>query len=296
MLYDLPTGPTVTVVSPDDTDGWTALGVDPAGRYALVIGDPAGGHDAIVVAGRLSELSIYLDPVHGTLAHALAAAYEQTQGDLRDDEPARRRRADTTPALIDAAPALDLVTLPHTGIRVPGLGLQVTSLRQLRTPDGVAYTATLRLGPTPVGTIANEGNGGATVYHPTAGSPFDRQQLAAFVAASRTADGQPMPEEQLLEELISEYENVKHVTQATRARRSPVRLMAPIGDRLDAGYATVHRTTAAKIATAAQRAALITDLQRRQVDEGVWWQLWTGQRWEDLTAPPPPAAGEKDVS
>lgn len=297
MIYQLPNGPTITLVGPDNTAWWAALGVDPAGRHALVIGDPAPA-PGVVVAGRLPELTTYLDPVQGPLARTLAEVYDQAQHVLRRDG----HREDPTPAPspppAEPEPDVDVVTLPHTGIRVPDLHLRVTSLRELPTPDGVAYTATLRQGPTPVGTIFNEGVGGQTGYHPAAGSPFGHRQLAAVVVASRDADGQPMDEEQLLEALVTEYENAEHVAAAARTGRSPVRLMAPIGAGNGPAdmYGTVYRTTAAKITTAAQRDALIAVLQHREVVDGAWWQLWTGQRWEDLTAPPQPAAGKENVS
>jgi hypothetical protein len=182
----------------------------------------------------------------------------------------------------------ELVTLPHTGIRVPDPTLRVSSLRQLPTPDGVAYTATLRRGGTPVGTIHNDGMGGPTSYHPAAGTPFGPRQLAAFVAASRTANDQPTSEEELLEDLITEYEHAKEVTEATRLGRSPLGLRSPLGgDNHFAGlYYTARHATAANVTTTAERTALVAELLRTPVEPGQWWQLWTGQRWEDLTPPP----------
>jgi hypothetical protein len=189
-------------------------------------------------------------------------------------------------ASAEPATSADLVTLPHTGIQVPDPTLRVSSLRQLPAPDGVAYTATLRQGRTPVGTIHNEGMGGATSYHPAAGSPFGLRQLAAFVAASRTADGQPLSEEQLLEDWITEHEHAKEVAKATRLGRSPLRLRAPLDQQHfpDVIY-TARHATAPKVTTAAQRTALIAELRRTPIGAGQWWQLWTGQRWEELTPP-----------
>src|SRR5439155_12793703 len=100
------------------------------------------------------------------------------------------------------------------------------------------------------------------------------------------------------EALVTEYENAEHVAQATRAGRSPVRLVAPIGagDGLADVYHTAYSTTAAKVTTAAHRDALIAALQQRAVVEGAWWQLWTGGRWKDLTAPAQPGTGQETVS
>ena len=289
MRYDLPAGPTITVVGPDNTHWWATLGEDPAGRHALVIGDPTTPHDAVVIAGPLPDIGAYLHPFHAALTGTVQDAYARTTATRGWDKQRKLAPAPHPPAG-EPRPAADLVTLPHTGIRVPDPRLRVSSLRQLPTPDGVAYTATLRLGRTPVGTLHNEGRGGPTSYHPAAGSPFGHRQLADFVAASRTTDGQPLTEEDLLEGLVTEYDNTKHVAAATRAGRSPLRLQAPLGagDGLADVYYTAHRTTAAKVTTPAQRDALVAELRRREVVDGAWWQLWTGQRWDDLTAPPPP--------
>ncbi len=289
MFYDLPTVPAIELVGPDDTARWTALGVDPAGRHALVIGDPTAPAGAVVITGALPDIGAYPHPLHAALIAAVQEAYTRTQRNPGHDEGRELTPAPPPPTTAPPA-AVDLVTLPHTGIRVPHPNLRVSSYRELPTPDGVAYTATLRLGRTPVGTIHNEGMGGLTGYHPTADSPFGHRHLADFAAASRTADGQPITEESLLEELVTEYENSRHVATATRAGRSPVRLMAPLGegDYLADVYYTAHRTTAAKVTTPAQRDALVAALQRRAVADGGWWQLWTGEQWDNLTAPPQP--------
>jgi hypothetical protein len=285
MFYDLPTGPDIHLVGPDDTPWWTALGVDPAGRHALVIGDPTAPAGAVVIAAALPDIGAYLHPLHAALIAAVGQEYARTQRNPGRDE--RRELTAPPPPPTTPPAAVDLVTLPHTGIRVPDPKLRVWSYRDLPTPDGVAYTATLRLGRTPVGTIHNEGTGGLTGYHPAAGSPFGHRRLADFVVASRTADGQPISEESLLEELVTEYENSRHVAAATRVGRSPVRLMAPLvdGDHLADVYYTAHRTTAAKVTTPVQRDALVAALRQRAVVDGGWWQLWTGEQWDNLTAP-----------
>jgi hypothetical protein len=285
VRYDLPTTPDITLIGPDDTAWWTALGEAPAGRSALVIGDRADPATALVITAPLPDISAYLHRFHSALIAAVQMAY-----------PPRAASAlpPTTPAAT-AQPATGLVTLPHTGIRVPDAALHVTSYRELPTPDGVAYTATVRWGTTPVGTLHNEGNGGPTSYWPAAGSTFDPRRLAEFVAASRGADGQPISEEELLEDLITEYENVQHVTAATRAGRSPVRLRAPlgVGDGLGEVYYIAERRTTAKITTPGQRDALADQLRRVAVVDGAWWQLWTGQAWEDLTTPTQPDPDEQ---
>jgi hypothetical protein len=293
MLYDLPSGPAIAVIGPEDTAWWAKLGEAPAGRYALVIGDRTTPRDAVVIAGSMSDIGAYLHPLHATLVNTVQQTYARISQHRTGDQTPARGVTPSTPTA-DPRPAVDLVTLPHTSIRVPDANLQVTAYRELPTPDGVAYTATVRLGRIPVGTLHNEGIGGLTSYHPAAGSPFGHRQLAVFVAASATADGQPISEEDLLEELVTEYENATHVAKAVRAGRSPLRLRAPLGegDGLDDVYYTAERATTAKVTTPAQRDALVAQLRTTAVIDGAWWQPWTGHTWEDLTAPSQPAHGQ----
>jgi hypothetical protein len=279
MLYELPDSPEVHLVGPDDEAVWTALGVAASGRHAVIIGDPAAPAQATVITGTIADFAAWLDPVTGRGPAAQPACGIS-------DEPAV--------VGVDADPpsVSELVTLPHTGIQVPDPTLRVSSLRQLPTPDGIAYTASLRRGRIPVGTIHNEGNGGATSYSPAAGSPFGPTELAAFIAASRTGGGQPISDENLFEAWITEFEHDKEVTAAVRLGRSPVRLRSPLSvadtfhdEHFDDVYYTARHLTAAKVATAADRTALTAELLRIPIEAGQWWQLWTGQRWEDLTPP-----------
>ena len=291
MLYDLPARPSVTVVRPDDSQRWADLGADPAGRYALAVGDPTGTGDDLVIAGSLTDLAAYLHATYaaltGTVADLSTALDRHPDSSDPTDTPVPPSQPDDRPG-----PDTDLVTLPHTGIRVPDVNLQISTLRELPTPDGVAYTATVRIAGIPVGAIHNDGAGEQARYRPAAGSPFGYRHLAGFVvAASRSTDGRPLTEEQLLEALITEYRIARHVDAATRAGRTPLRLQAPSGPETDgAGPAgppiTVDLDTATNVTTPAQRDALAATLQRRYVD--AWWQLWTGQRWEDLTTPAQP--------
>lgn len=290
MLYELPDSPGIHLVGPDDEAVWTALGVASAGRHAVVIGDVAALAQATVIAGTAADLAAWLAPFAGQLPAAVTRTVvppRTTAPQPGGDEPS------AVGVDADLPSVAELVTLPHTGVQVPDPTLRVSSLRQLPTPDGVAYTATLRRGRTPVGTIHNEGMGGATSYHPSAGSPFGSRQLAAFVAASRTADGRPISEEQLLEHWVTEYEHDKEITTATRLGRSPLRLRSPLSaadtfhdEHFDDVYYTARHATTANVTTADDRTALIAELRRIPIEPGQWWQRWTGQRWEDLTTPP----------
>jgi hypothetical protein len=294
MFYEQPHTPQIHLAGPDDEAVWTALGVEAASRHAVVIGDVAAPAQATVIAGTVDDLAAWLDPFTSqlsTLSRTLARRSTRVPQPGSDGNEGTDPAADRVAA--DQRPATGLVTLPHTGVRVPDANLRVSSLRQLPTPDGVAYTATLRQGSTPVGTIHNEGIGGATSYSPLAGSPFGLRQLVAFVAASRTADGQAISEEELLEDWVTEFEHDKEVTTATRLGRSLLRLRSPLSaadtfhdEHFDDVYYTARHATAAKVTTAADRTALVDELRRISIEAGQWWQLWTGERWEDLTPPP----------
>ncbi|MGI5243343.1 hypothetical protein [Dactylosporangium sp. CA-139066] len=281
MLYALPATPPIALIGPDDIAWWTALGEAPAGRSALVIGDPADPAAALVIAAVPPELGAYLPVLHAALRRTVQDGSQSTAAAPPPLPPTPETTQRTTAST--AEPATTLVTLPHTGIRVPDATLRVTTYQELPTPDGVAYTATVHWGRTPVGTIHNEGRGGATSYRPTAGSALDRSGLAELIVASRGADGQPLSEEDLLEALVTEYEHAEHVAQAMRAGRSAVQLRAPLGVGLNEVYCTAERRIVAKVTTPAQRATLTAQLQRLAVPDGAWWQLWTGQAWDNLT-------------
>ncbi|MEU7874260.1 hypothetical protein [Dactylosporangium sp. NPDC049140] len=294
MLYVLPDTPPISLVGPDDTAWWTALGEAPAGRSALVIGDPANPTAALVIAASLPELGAYLPVLHTTLDRTVQDRLEMPHPAPRPPLPTPATTGAGTVPAAEADTTSNLVALPHTGIQVPDATFRVTTYQELPTPDGVAYTATVHWGSTPVGTIHNEGRGGATRYWPAAGSALDQRSLAEFVAASRGADGRSLTEEDLLEALVTEYEHARHVAHATRTGRSPIQLRAPLGVGADEAFYTADRRVVAKVATPEQRAALTARLQRLAVPDGMWWQLWTGQAWEDLTTPTQPTAPGPD--
>lgn len=287
MLYDLPARLSVTVVGPDAVRWWAELGTDPAGRYALAVGDPAGIGDDLVIAGSRTDLAAYLHAACAALTGTHADRYASLRPHTDSGDPAEAPTPSPRPE-DRSGPDTDLVTLPHTGIRVPDVNLQLSALRELPTPDGVAYTATVRIGGIPVGAIHNGGAGDQTRYRPMPGSPFGCRHLADIVAASRGPDGRSLTEEQLLETLITEYQIGWHVDAAAGAGRSPLRLQAPSGVGPADLPLTVDVDTATNVTTPAQRAALAAMVQRRPVDAGAWWQLWTGARWEDLTTPAQP--------
>jgi hypothetical protein len=181
-----------------------------------------------------------------------------------------------------------LVVLPHTGLRVPHARLRVTSLKTMPTPDGEAFTATLRLDGRIVGHIHNDGNGGATTWS-TNGTGFSWRELDAFIAACRTPHGTAPAEEHVLDDLVEEYATSRIVTKHVRANRSPLRLC-----RLVNGLTyTVGLAAATTVTTPAHRARLVGELAvHSPAEDDEWWQLWTGAAWDDLTQrPTPPEAG-----
>lgn len=105
-----------------------------------------------------------------------------------DDQAAAARTA------VDGAaegndPSDALILLPHSGLRVPHARLTVTSLKQFEMSRGVAYTATLRLDGTIVGTIENEGCGGETMFQPRPGAGFGYDELNAYAGQCHTVGG-----------------------------------------------------------------------------------------------------------
>jgi len=290
VLYDLPTGPPIRLVGPDDTALWATLGAAPGGRHALVIGEASAPGGATVIAGSLPDLAAYLDPLAQLLTQLrIQEASQAACGTLRH-EPAPGSQLPPVSEPSCAGGHQAAVPLTHTPyLTVPHDRLRVTSLAHMPTHDGIAFTAELAMDGQYVGTIENHGIGGSTHYRALNSSPFNGRHLAAFAAGSRRR-GAPVSTEDVLLALIMEFEEAQVLATATGAGRSPLRLMAPAGDgeHLANVYYAAHHTTAGNLTTARQRAGLVAALASTPVDDGRWWQLWTGERWEDLTPPPPP--------
>jgi hypothetical protein len=185
----------------------------------------------------------------------------------------------------------DFTVLPHTGLRVPHTRLRVSSLKTLPTPDGEAFTATLRLQGRIVGWIDNDGRGGPTGFR-TNGTSFGWRDLQAYVATCRTAAGRAPSEDTVLDDLVEEYRCQRRVASADRTGHTALRLCEAFnGDVLHVGMAT-----AARITTDAQRQQLIAELAGTPITHREWWQLWTGTAWQDLTARPAAPTDEATTS
>jgi hypothetical protein len=127
-------------------------------------------------------------------------------------------------------PDKTLTALPHTGLRVPDTRLSVSRLHQVQMHRGVAYTATLRLDTTIVGAIENEGTGGPTMFIPRNRTDFGDAHLDAFATACRTATGATPDVEQVLEDLITEYDTARTLRRAAGKGRTLLRQVGHIYD------------------------------------------------------------------
>lgn len=182
-----------------------------------------------------------------------------------------------------ATPPTELVTLPHTGLRVPDPSLRITALRQLRTFDGVAFQATLRLGATIVGTVENDGRGGSTMFRPHTPRGYGFDEINAFAAACVDRDGRPASTETVLNELVDEYDTPRIIARDARKGRITVRLMAPLSSDGTATYCTEFGSVGAPSAAAEHHAEIARAVAKaRPAQPGEWWQVWTGTAWHDL--------------
>lgn len=179
--------------------------------------------------------------------------------------------------------------LLHSGLQVPAPHpYAVTGYSGHRTPDGVAYTATLRKDGRIIGTIENSGHGGPTTFYPKDRATYGYDELNAWVAQCRDADGNAAYPESVLEDLVTEYEIGREVAKLAKVGRTMLRLMdyfwgsddRPIGAPFMSNSATA---TAPR--TEALRASLRDSVVARYGigSEYGWWQIWTGEAWEDLT-------------
>lgn len=295
MRYHLPTDhPPITLVRPEDSDFWAALGEPARGRHAVVIGDVAEAATATVVLGELLDLTHYLDPIHGQLHLSVGEIASQIRHVLRAEQmvsgttliAASQSQADT-----GQTDELERIALPHSDLRVPRelQHLRVTSYRSFDTGDGEAFNAVLRRGRVKVGTIRNTGVGGSSSYDPDPGSPFGYRELRAMVAHCRTGAGDRVAEEDVLDALVEECQSNRRISQAARAGRIALRMRVPLGN----SFYTPAVATAQPIRDTADRVQLARELDTDMPAEtGGRWQMWTGDRWDDLTATP---HGEPDA-
>lgn len=182
--------------------------------------------------------------------------------------------------------------LPHTGLRVPHARYRVTSLRQHKTHDGVAYAATLRYDGKTIGTIENQGTGGPTTYYPnslrTQPGHHSREDLDAYAAQCTTDAGEPESAEMVLDNLVTEYEWPKRIAKAAAKNRIVLRFMTHLVDgdhTVGEPYPTYEVQVAAHLLDKPDvlRTVLLRDGATGPVS---WWQVYDGTAWRDATERP----------
>jgi hypothetical protein len=168
-----------------------------------------------------------------------------------------------------------MITLPHTGMRVPNDRIRVTSLKEVDTGDGVAWSAVLRLDQNKLGTLMDAGQGGATLFRPVNGTA--RKVMAAFVALCRDRDGKSMAEEFVFDALAEEYEWARDVAEADRKGRYLVRHFTRIDIPGSLSFALEH--TAPPDYDSGLQATAHMGLP----DDAVRAELWMGDRgWTEF--------------
>jgi len=182
----------------------------------------------------------------------------------------------------------------HTGIEAP-YSFTVTGFNQLDTGRGVAYSAELvhpDLGV--VGRIANEGCGGPTTFHAYDRTRFGDRHLEQFLQRS-VQDGEPMATgfpglERLLDEIITEAETNQLVDEMRAKGQFLVRSCLP---REAASWGPQHGAPLAYTRILTRRgdrdrlAAKLADDPPEHLDEGAYWQMFTGEDWVRLPGESP---------
>ncbi|MEV8504508.1 hypothetical protein AB0368_06705 [Actinoplanes sp. NPDC051475] len=168
------------------------------------------------------------------------------------------------------------VLLRHTpGMQVPHDRLRATDVQRHVTDDGAGFTAILTLDGTPVATITNPGNGGATTLTSLDGQP-EWQGMADYLAGA-WHQGAPVEQSRLLIALVTETELDDALTRAAAADAAVLRLID------DHGY-----TREVSACTPAPRGwqQLIKVGDRVTADstgsDGTRWQIWTGRHRQTL--------------
>lgn len=185
------------------------------------------------------------------------------------------------------------IALPHTGLRVPHTDLAVTSLRHMPTPRGLAYTATLRLSGSIVGTVEDAGSGGGPIFRPRNTATFGYDEINTYAAQCQTSWGNASTES-VLGDLVEEYNTQRTINRHRNSGHLVCRRMQPITtgvtalvqrDLVTITYGPAPRSSAERTALARFCADLTGE------DPGDLWQAWnpTEQRWTDLLAAPRPS-------
>ena len=184
--------------------------------------------------------------------------------------------------------------LPHSGLTVPHLGYAVTAYHEFTTHHGVAFTATLRLHRSIIGTVENAGVGGPDLFHPSHQGDY-REQMSAlqeFAADCLDARGTTPELEFVLGDLVTEYQTGRDIARAATRGNTLLRMMQDGDD--DNGplhWPVEAAVTEAEPPLAIDHAELRSRLlssRRLAPSRLAWWQIWDADagRWTDLTDRP----------
>jgi hypothetical protein len=169
-------------------------------------------------------------------------------------------------------------TLPHTGLEVPDGddNPHVTSLKELNTRNGVAFTAVVRIGKRRIGTLDNDGNGGGTWFHQDTFA--DYQTWNRFVTDCRHA-GLEVHAEKVADALVEEYDTYWAIKRQVRKGGTLARGVC------QSGFALYKADLSSPAATASHDARVVQTLMRTKTepwDGLVTWQVWDGSAWRTV--------------
>ncbi|WP_123606926.1 hypothetical protein [Micromonospora sp. Llam0] len=198
--------------------------------------------------------------------------------DWRAVDPADCARIAGTPPTPAQQPAR--IPLRHSPLHVPHDRLTVTSLDELPTDRGVAFTAALRLDGTRIGVIHNEGRGGGTwlSYHDPA--RFSRRDLDEYVRGCRYRR-QPTDEETVLDRLVTEYD----LTRRISALPAGAFLARSVDDDGDSCGDFVVFTGLDRPRQPAAWTSLATYLATVEATFSTHWQVWLDGAWHRVPDP-----------
>jgi hypothetical protein len=171
------------------------------------------------------------------------------------------------------------VVLTHTRLRVPTPCPHIAGFEQRETPHGNGSTATLAIGPTPIGTLTQEDTAEPAFFTPNGTDPYTAAWYRRF-AAQCTRHGHPIRELDLALLLMEEYHTEQH---AAAARKRHGWLLRRITDTQAVEFA--HIPDLRNLDSSQRRAALQPFTGESATSHR--WQLWipSRRRWSRFTMP-----------
>ncbi|WJK33152.1 hypothetical protein [Solwaraspora sp. WMMA2065] len=200
----------------------------------------------------------------------------------RSVDPADCDRVAGTPPTPARQPAR--IPLTHSPLHVPHDRLTVTSLHERLTANGVAFTATLRLDGTPVGTVENEGDGRGTWLRHHDPARFSRHDMHEYVRGCRYRR-QPTDEETVLDRLITEHDLTRRIA-ALPAGTILTRSVDDDGDFCGDLAIVESRTGPDRLDQPAAWTSLANHLATVETSpHSTHWQVWRDGAWQQLPDP-----------